>query len=73
MGDTKLKPYVCTYRYDGSEWGVTVWAANPDDAKGRLNRMQWATVDGELMATFSWEWSWIPKLMVWAKQAFGRQ
>lgn len=46
-----LKPFICRFPYDGSEWNVEIHARDFDDAKRRLERIgTHGKVEGELMA-----------------------
>lgn len=45
------KTYVVHYRYDGAEWGLQLPARSLEDAKARLARLPYATVQGELVMT----------------------
>jgi len=46
-----LKPFVCSFPYDGSRWGIEIYARDFDDAKRRLERIGTnGTVDGEFVA-----------------------
>ena len=46
-----LKTFVVSYRHEGGEWSLLLKARDYDDAKARLGRLTWATIDGELMMT----------------------
>lgn len=43
--------FLIRYRYDGAEWGLSLPARDIDDAKARLARLSYATIDGELVMT----------------------
>ena len=45
-----MKTYLITYNHDGARWSLELQARDPDDAKARLARLTYGTVDGELMA-----------------------
>jgi hypothetical protein len=45
------KTFLIRYRYEGSEWAVRITARDYDDAKARLARMPYATIDGEHVMT----------------------
>jgi hypothetical protein len=51
MVEKTYKTYVARYRYDGVEWGFRIPARDLDDAKARLARIPYATIDGELIVT----------------------
>jgi hypothetical protein len=45
------KTFLVSYRYDGAEWSLRLPARDFDDARARLSRLQYATIDGELEMT----------------------
>lgn len=49
--DGKYKTFLVSYRYDGAEWNLSLPARDIADAKARLARLQWATVEGEVKMT----------------------
>ncbi len=51
MTDTPHKRYLFEYRFKGSEWGIEISAASPEEAKERVNAMMWAQYRGEIFAT----------------------
>jgi hypothetical protein len=51
MVDGQCKTFLIRYRYDGAEWGFQLPARDFDDAKARLARLSFASIDGELMTT----------------------
>jgi len=51
MVEQKYKTFVVHYRYDGAEWGIQLPALSFEDAKARLARLAYATVEGELVMT----------------------
>jgi hypothetical protein len=47
--DKRWPSYTCTYQFDGCEYGLTVPARSPDEARRRLRAIgMTARVDGEL-------------------------
>lgn len=48
---TTFKTFLVRYRYEGAEWAIRLPAQSADDAKARLARMPYATVDGEHVLT----------------------
>ena len=47
----ETKTFLVRYRYDGAEWAVRLDARDAEDAKARLARMPYATIDGEHVMT----------------------
>ncbi len=45
-----MKTYLFSYRYEGAEYAFEMPAESLDDAKRRVARIQYATLDGELVA-----------------------
>ena len=48
-----LRPFTCSYRYQGEEFSLTLWARSPAEAEDRLGQLTWARVDGELVASMN--------------------
>src|SRR5690348_16928194 len=46
---TAAREFLFTYRFDGAEWGTSVFAADPAEAKEKIKAMALARYDGELM------------------------
>lgn len=46
----ELKSFLVTYRHDGAEWALELKAKSAEDARARLGKLAYATVDGELVA-----------------------
>ncbi len=52
--EKQLKEFTCSYRFDGGEWGFTIYAEDHADAEKRLGALKsWGKVDGELIAKIS--------------------
>ena len=51
MDERKFKTFAVRYRHDGAEWGFELPARDLQDAKARLARLAYASVDGELVLT----------------------
>ncbi|WP_291519410.1 hypothetical protein [Acidovorax sp.] len=45
-----MKTYLFSYRHQGAECVFEIRADSADDARKRVARLQYATLDGELMA-----------------------
>ena len=48
---TEFRTYLVSYNYEGAQWSLELRATSMADAKARLGRLAFGTVDGELMAT----------------------
>lgn len=44
------REFLFTYRFAGAEWGVTIFAADPDEARKKIKVVALARYDGEIMA-----------------------
>ncbi len=47
---TADREFLFNYRFGGSEWGATVFAANPAEAREKIQAMALARYDGEIFA-----------------------
>lgn len=45
-----MREYLFTYRFDGKEWGTSVFADDPAQAREKIKVVGLARYDGELMA-----------------------
>lgn len=69
---TTFRDYSCTYRHDGSDWGLTICAQSAEDAKARLKSIgAWGRVDGELVAIIpAWPGAGLfVRFMCWLRNA----
>lgn len=48
--DTGFRTYLFSYSHEGARWSFEIQARDPDDARARLNRLVFATYDGEVKA-----------------------
>ena len=46
-----MKTFLIRYNYDGAQWGLSLPARDLEDAKARIARLSFATVDGEHVIT----------------------
>ena len=42
------REFLFNYRFGGNEWGVTIFASSPDEAKEKIKAVAWARYEGEL-------------------------
>lgn len=63
------KTFLVRYRYEGAEWSVRLPAKDFDDAKARLARMPYASVDGELIAAIPASTSPLASIVVAVRNA----
>jgi hypothetical protein len=43
------REFLFSYRYGGSEWGISIFAADPAEAREKIKAVGMARYDGELM------------------------
>lgn len=56
--------YLFSYRHDGSEWMFEVEASSEADARARVAKMAYATLEGETVAKVPATLGLIPRLIV---------
>ena len=49
--DDRFNRYLFEYRHDGSEYGIVICARSPEEAKERINALNFARYCGEVQAT----------------------
>jgi hypothetical protein len=68
MSDRK---FLFNYRFDGAEWGITIFAANPSEAKEKIKAVALARYEGELEMRIPAAVSFfglVPRAIVWLRQ-----
>jgi hypothetical protein len=70
MVDEKCKTFLVSYRHDGAEWSLRLPARDYADARARLARLQYATVDGELKMTLPASTGPLTAMIVAVRNAF---
>jgi hypothetical protein len=48
--DSELRTYLVSYNHEGAMWNLELKARDTADARARLSRLCFATLDGEVMA-----------------------
>ncbi len=66
------KTYLFSYRHDGAEWVFEVRAQDESDARARVAKMAYATLDGELVAKIPASFGLLPRLIVSVRNALSR-
>lgn len=64
------REFLFTYRFGGKEWGASVFASSPAEAKEKIKAMSLARYDGECMMKIPASASMfglVPRLIVWWK------
>ena len=66
----EFKEYLFSYRFDGKNWTVSVFAASPDEAKEKIKAVAHAEYDGEIMANIYMpiKAAWFQRFIAWIKR-----
>jgi hypothetical protein len=51
MASVETNQYLFEYRHEGADWGIQIAATSPDDARKRLESLNWARYQGQVAAT----------------------
>lgn len=69
------REFLFSYRFAGSEWGITIFAADPTEAREKIKAVALARYDGEVsekipaaLAGFGI----VPRLLVWWRNGRAR-
>jgi len=65
------REFLFTYRFGGEEWGTTVFASDPAEAKEKIKAMALARYDGEIhmrIPASASVFGLVPRLIVWLRQ-----
>lgn len=65
--------YLFRYKFQGAEWGFEIVARSEEEAKRRLQSMQYANYDGELYARIPYELGWLAKAAVFLRNLFANK
>ncbi len=66
----KMKPFACSYHHDGSEWALTLYARDFEDARARCNKLGFLRVDGELIARIPARIGILARFACWLRNSF---
>lgn len=69
MKDEKLKTYLFSYRHDGADWAIELYARDERDALVRRAKLASARLDGVVVATLPASQSWLVKALTFARNA----
>ena len=64
--------YLFEYRFDGSEWGIEITAASPDEARERLKALAWAHYKGRVVAIIPAAFSPFGMFAAWLRNVLFR-
>lgn len=65
MDTQATKEYLFEYHFDGAEWGISIYAENPDEAREKIKAVGLARYKGEVAATIR------PNPFAWALALLG--
>lgn len=65
--DSEFRTFLFSYQHDGAEWSFEIKAKDEQDAKARVERLYFATYDGELVAKLSVHAGLLAKIYVLAR------
>lgn len=68
------REFLFTYRFGGAEWGTSVFASDPTEAREKIKAIALARYDGELhmrIPAYASGFGLIPRLIVWLRQWLG--
>lgn len=73
MADDPFKTFICSYPFQGGQWGFEIKARSFEEAQARVKAIGWGKVDGELMMKLP---GYLPpsaiSLLCWWKNLWGK-
>lgn len=69
MGEAN-REFLFTYRFDSKEWGTSVFADSPEEAREKIKAVALARYDGELMTripAYASGFGIVPRIIVWLR------
>lgn len=70
MTNRANREFLFTYRFGGAEWGISIFASDPAEAKEKVKAVALARYDGELhmrIPACASVFGLLPRLMVWLR------
>ena len=68
------REFLFTYRFGGAEWGISIFAADPAEAREKIKAVALARYDGELhmrIPARASVFGLVPRLIVWLRNRRG--
>lgn len=68
--DEPVREFLFTYRFDGAEWGISIFARDAAEAKEKIKAVALARYDGELHMTIpagAALFGLVPRVIVWLR------
>jgi hypothetical protein len=65
------REFLFTYRFGGNEWGISIFAADPVEAREKIKAVALARYDGELhmhIPASASLFGLVPRVIVWLRQ-----
>lgn len=69
----EYRTFLFSYRHEGSVWCLEIKARDQEDARARLAKLPYATLDGELMAKIPVRSGILQRVAVTLARLFGRR
>jgi hypothetical protein len=65
------REFLFTYRFEGAEWGISIFAVDSYEAREKIKAVALARYDGELhmrVPAYASVFGLMPRLIVWLRQ-----
>lgn len=65
-----MKEYLFSYRFDGAEWGISIFANSPAEAREKIKAVGMARYDGELhlrVPAYASVFGLVPRIITWLR------
>lgn len=69
MNTEDYKTYLFSYQHEDARWGFEIKAANEQDAKERIAKLAYATLDGELVTRIPCKMAPLAQIVIAAQKA----
>lgn len=70
-GQRDMREFLFSYRFDGTEWGITIFADDATQAREKIKAVALARYDGELhmrIPAGASLFGLVPRLILWLRQ-----
>lgn len=65
------REFLFNYRFDGADWGITIYAASPDEAREKIKAVALARYEGETFLKIpagASLFGLLPRLILWLRR-----
>jgi hypothetical protein len=69
----EFRNYLFSYHHEGARWSFEIRARDLADAKARVAKLPFATLDGEIVATIPASMGWLARSSAAIRNAFARR